>query len=73
MAATTRLPLVAYANNAWFEDDSTWLSAAPVTPDRYGFCALAWVSVGAQMLGGCCGTGPEHIAALASQLQRRRS
>jgi S-methylmethionine-dependent homocysteine/selenocysteine methylase len=73
MAAATSLPLVAYANNAWFEDDSKWLNAAPVAPDRYGFCALAWISVGAQMVGGCCGTGPEHIAALATQLQRRRS
>jgi S-methylmethionine-dependent homocysteine/selenocysteine methylase len=73
MAAATSLPLVAYANNAWFEEDSSFLIAEPVTPDRYGFCALGWVTVGARLVGGCCGTRPEHIAALASQLLRRRS
>jgi len=26
--------------------------------------ALAWVGQGARLLGGCCGTGPEHIRAL---------
>ena len=73
MAAATSLPLVAYANNAWYEQDSAFLAAEPVTPDRYGFCALGWVTIGARLVGGCCGTGPEHIAALASQLLRRRS
>jgi S-methylmethionine-dependent homocysteine/selenocysteine methylase len=73
MAAATPLPLVAYANNAWFEEDSAFLTAEPVTPDRYGFCALAWLTLGARMIGGCCGTGPGHIAALAAQCQRRRS
>jgi homocysteine S-methyltransferase len=72
MAAATPLPLVAYANNAWFEDDSAWLTAAPVSPDRYGFCALAWLAVGARLVGGCCGTNPEHIAALSYRLMRRR-
>ncbi|OFV81116.1 MAG: hypothetical protein A2Y78_06000 [Acidobacteria bacterium RBG_13_68_16] len=73
MAAATPLPLVAYANNAWYEQDSAFLIAEPVTPDRYGFCALGWITVGARLVGGCCGTGPEHIAALASQVLRRRS
>jgi S-methylmethionine-dependent homocysteine/selenocysteine methylase len=73
MAAATPLPLVAYANNAWFEEDSAFLTAEPVNPDRYGFCALAWLTLGARMIGGCCGTGPGHIAALAAQCQRRRS
>ncbi len=73
MAAATPLPLVAYANNAWFEDDSVWLTAEPVSPSRYAFCALAWLAVGARLVGGCCGTNPEHIATLSYQLMRRRS
>jgi S-methylmethionine-dependent homocysteine/selenocysteine methylase len=73
MADATPLPLVAYANNAWYEQDSAFLNAEPVPPDRYGFCALGWITVGARLVGGCCGTGPEHIAALASQVLRRRS
>jgi len=72
IAAATPLPLVAYANNAWFEDDSAWLTAEPVSPSRYGFCALAWLAVGARLVGGCCGTTPDHIAALSHRLMGRR-
>ncbi len=70
MAEATPLPLVAYANNAWFDEDATWFTADPVNPSRYGFCSLAWVATGAKLVGGCCGTGPDHIAAVASQLRR---
>jgi S-methylmethionine-dependent homocysteine/selenocysteine methylase len=70
MAEATTLPLVAYANNAWFDDDARWFTADPVSPSRYGFCTLAWVATGARLVGGCCGTGPDHIAAMASQLRR---
>ena len=34
------------------------------TPERYAECALEWKKVGAQVIGGCCATGPEHIEAL---------
>lgn len=39
------------------------------TPERYAQCALEWKEVGAQVIGGCCGTGPEHIAAVRSVLK----
>ena len=32
--------------------------------------ARAWVELGAQLIGGCCGLGPEHIAALRDGLPR---
>jgi S-methylmethionine-dependent homocysteine/selenocysteine methylase len=70
MAEATPLPLVAYANNAWFDEDARWFTADPVSPSRYGFCSLAWVASGARLVGGCCGTGPEHISAVASHLRR---
>ncbi len=34
------------------------------TPKRYAEFAREWKDVGAQIIGGCCSTGPEHIAAL---------
>ncbi len=70
MAEATALPLVAYANNAWFDEDARWFIADPVAPSRYGFCSLAWVATGVKLVGGCCGTGPDHIAAVASHLRR---
>jgi S-methylmethionine-dependent homocysteine/selenocysteine methylase len=35
-----------------------------LTPEGYGRFARAWYEAGASILGGCCGIGPEHIAAL---------
>jgi len=37
---------------------------ADLTPARYARFAKAWVQHGADIVGGCCGIGPEHIAAL---------
>jgi S-methylmethionine-dependent homocysteine/selenocysteine methylase len=37
---------------------------ADLTPTRYAEFAKAWVQHGANIVGGCCGIGPEHIAAL---------
>ncbi|MGH7320447.1 MAG: homocysteine S-methyltransferase family protein [Candidatus Rokuibacteriota bacterium] len=34
------------------------------TPSRYAEYGRQWRDMGAQVLGGCCGTNPEHIAAL---------
>ena len=39
-------------------------SAAPSTPRM----ALAWREEGAQIVGGCCGVGPEHVAAAREAL-----
>ena len=70
VAVGTDRPLVAYANDAWFADDAQWLAAAPAAPAGYGRCALAWTAAGARLVGGCCGTTPEHIAAVARALAR---
>jgi len=37
-------------------------------PPRYAAGALHWVALGAQVIGGCCGTGPDHIRALRETL-----
>ncbi len=60
----TDLPLGAYPNLGryldphWKFDDST-------APSDYAETALIWRAEGAQILGGCCGVGPEHIRTLA--------
>jgi len=40
------------------------------TPAELVEAAMAWVGLGARLLGGCCGSGPEHIAALAAARAR---
>jgi S-methylmethionine-dependent homocysteine/selenocysteine methylase len=39
-----------------------------LSPGRYLECAIQWVRSGATIVGGCCGIGPEHIAALRAHL-----
>ncbi len=34
----------------------------PATPEEMAKAALNWVSAGARIISGCCGTTPEHIA-----------
>lgn len=42
------------------------------SPDYFARAALRLVEAGARLVGGCCGTGPEHIAALAALLREFR-
>lgn len=72
LAEATLLPLAAYANNGFFAEDTPHLAAAPAEPELYARCALAWLAAGARLLGGCCGTSPEHVAALAAALNAQR-
>lgn len=37
---------------------------ADLTPESYLHWSSAWVAAGANIVGGCCGIGPEHIAQL---------
>ena len=37
-------------------------------PARYAAQAIGWLEAGARVIGGCCGTGPAHIAALRQAL-----
>lgn len=42
-----------------------------LTPGQYLQHATTWAHCGAQLIGGCCGTGPGHIQTLAHHLPRR--
>ncbi|MQY50202.1 homocysteine S-methyltransferase family protein [Rhodocyclus gracilis] len=43
---------------------------ADLTPEGYLAWAGAWRTGGASIIGGCCGIGPEHIAAIRADLDR---
>ena len=65
-------PIGAYANigykkNPRFgEPGQQWhtIDQATYPPDRYAEYAREWKAAGAQVIGGCCATGPEHVEAL---------
>ncbi len=68
----TRLPLGAYANLGRWDPGARWWHHDEIeTPAEYLRHARAWVGEGAQIVGGCCGTGPLHIQALAEAFPRR--
>src|SRR5690606_17262612 len=59
-------PLVAYPNSGErYPGDGGWVGC-PTSPDALVEHAVRWVEVGARLLGGCCRTGPEHVAALGA-------
>jgi homocysteine S-methyltransferase len=66
VAATGR-PAVAYPNRggSWNADTRQWEYAGPLDLDLVD----GWLAAGARLVGGCCGTGPDDIAALAERVR----
>ena len=62
-----RGPMGAYAEIPYPEDPEGHGAARPA-PDAYAAAAQSWVSAGARIVGGCCGTTPAHIAAVSVQV-----
>ncbi len=54
----------AYPNNGYFEKPN-WKFVDNVTSSNYLKEARSWVSSGAQIIGGCCGIGPDKIKAIS--------
>jgi S-methylmethionine-dependent homocysteine/selenocysteine methylase/SAM-dependent methyltransferase len=58
----TDLPLGVYPNLGYLSA-AGWRHEARIGETEYARLALAWREEGAQLIGGCCGVGPEQIAA----------
>jgi len=50
-------------------DPPEWMFTDEYPPARYAQIASTWKQMGVRILGGCCGTTPDHIAALADLRQ----
>ncbi|MCA9291983.1 MAG: homocysteine S-methyltransferase family protein [Phycisphaerales bacterium] len=59
-------PLVAYANVGRVHPVKGWENTDAVAPERYAAYAATWREAGATIIGGCCGTTPATIRALAT-------
>uniref|UniRef100_C6E085 Homocysteine S-methyltransferase n=1 Tax=Geobacter sp. (strain M21) TaxID=443144 RepID=C6E085_GEOSM len=71
MAAVTDLPLAAYPNSGFPEYvDGRYIYRT--TPDYFAARAEEMVAAGAVLVGGCCGTTPEHIRVTARRLKGAR-
>ncbi len=76
VAASQTLPLVreltglgvpfgAYANAGDADEGLGWGAEPVAAAAAYARLAASWIDAGATIVGGCCGTGPAHIAQLA--------
>jgi len=71
ISATTDKPVVCYPNRGSFWDPMRKAWTDPPRQDaRPPLRPLAWKEAGASLIGGCCGTTPEDIAAIATALGR---
>ncbi len=62
----THLPIGVYANTGIAgkeRENREFVISVP--PDTYGRLADEWIRAGATLIGGCCGTTPDHIRACA--------
>ena len=48
------------------------VSAYATSPSRLAEYAQEWIGMGAQIVGGCCATGPEHILAMKGVVEAAR-
>ncbi len=67
LAATTSLPISAFPNSG-FPEYINGRHLYLATPDYCASHGQEMVNAGINLVGGCCGTGPEHIRALSTQL-----
>ncbi|MBI4706050.1 MAG: homocysteine S-methyltransferase family protein [Deltaproteobacteria bacterium] len=66
------VPCGVYANAGDKAEGIGW-GAGPPGPARYADLACRWRAAGASIIGGCCGTGPEHVRAVAAALRAEES
>jgi S-methylmethionine-dependent homocysteine/selenocysteine methylase len=67
----TELPLGVYPNLGHMVGP-LWRFDEHVGPGEYGRLARSWREEGAQIIGGCCGTSPEHISAVAAAVAQTK-
>ena len=60
-------PRGAYPNSGYFEMPN-WQFVDLISPEAFAANARGWVAAGTQVIGGCCGIGPEHIRRLKDAL-----
>ncbi len=63
----TDLPLAVYPNLGYLSA-AGWRDETSIGGTRFAELALSWREEGAQLIGGCCGVGPEHLAAARAAL-----
>ena len=61
-------PLAAHGNLGLPSEGPGWAFTEDLSPGDYAKEAARWLALGARIVGGCCGTTPEHSRALRAVL-----
>ena len=68
-AVAARVPCAAYGNVGHTDAIQGWTCTTDCPPAAYAHAAAGWIAQGARIVGGCCGTTADHVAALAALLR----
>lgn len=72
MRAATHLPIWMKPNAGLPRMTDDDVAIYDVTPEMMGEAAERWLEAGAQIVGGCCGTSPDHLRKIAQAVERTR-
>lgn len=66
----TQKPIVVYPNSGegWDAEHRCWTGTSDAA--SFGSLAREWADAGAQIIGGCCRTGPDHIRTIRESLSQ---
>jgi len=67
--AAQPLPFGLYPNLGEPEDEQGFRRSEELSAERFAELAAGWAARGARVLGGCCGTTPEQLAAVVRRLR----
>jgi S-methylmethionine-dependent homocysteine/selenocysteine methylase/SAM-dependent methyltransferase len=67
----TDMPLGVYPNLGYLSAEG-WRHEPSITGEQYAELALRWRDEGAQIIGGCCGVSPAHLAAARHALSNTK-
>lgn len=65
-AVPNAIDVGAYGNVGHVDETVGWTLTHAVSPSAYAEAAQEWRAYGAAIIGGCCGTMPDHIRAISS-------
>ena len=69
LRAATTLPIWFKPNAGLPQTDAEGRTVFSTTPEDMGSAAANWLEAGAGLVGGCCGTSPQHLAAIARAIK----
>ena len=71
MKRVARVPVIAKPNAGMPVIDESGRAVYDMGPERFAAAMMALVDAGASVIGGCCGTTPDHIRAVRELLDRQ--